>query len=56
MKCATAGLEIGVTCPDGEYQVSVGQTSCDTCTAGHQCSDKALAPVICAAGEILCHH
>ena len=38
-------------CPDGEYQQNTGQTSCQSCDAGHECSDKTATPNPCAAGQ-----
>ena len=30
-------------CPSGDYQASTGQTSCDQCPAGSECSDTTTA-------------
>ena len=49
-KCPNNGMGAHTVCPDGEYQTSTGQTTCTACTAGHECSNKAIAPNQCAAG------
>ena len=40
-----------IDCPDGEYQTQTAQQTCDSCTAGHECSDKTKSPNQCDAGK-----
>ena len=37
-------------CGTGEYQNSAGQTNCDDCPAGSECSDPTVSPVSCDPG------
>ena len=49
-KCPTDGMVNATQCPDGEYQTDTGQSSCDDCPAGSECSDTTTANP-CSTGQ-----
>ena len=50
-KCPSSAMTTHTICASGTYQTGTGQTTCDDCTGGHQCSNNAVSPVQCLAGQ-----
>ena len=49
-KCPNSMMSAPTACPTGTYQTATGQTSCDDCPAGSECTDPTTANQ-CAAGK-----